>query len=106
MEIIMKNVRIGLFIVALFSLICMLAPCALAQDGGEGGPCCYNVPSGITSFTTGAIQLVNSVPLSQLSVPAETPVLAQMSSSMAAFITGKATGMTFLAEARKLNYVG
>jgi hypothetical protein len=101
----MKNVRIGLFIVALVSLICMLAPCALAQDGGDGS-CCFNVPSGITSFATGAIQLVNSVPLSRLSAPAETPVPVQMSSGMAAAITGKATGMMFLAQTRKLNYVG
>jgi hypothetical protein len=100
----MKNVRIGLFILALVSFICMLAPCALAQDGGEN-PCCYNVPSGIASINTSAIQLLNSTPMSRLSVPAEVPVSAQMTSGFTAVISGKATAMPFLAEARKLNHM-
>jgi hypothetical protein len=100
----MKKVRIGLFILALVSLICMLAPCVLAQEGGDDA-CCHNVPSGIASINTSVIQLLDSAPMSQLSVPAEVPVPAQMSSGMAAAITGKTTGMPFLADARKLNHV-
>jgi hypothetical protein len=100
----MKNVRVGLFILALVSLICMLAPCALAQEGGDGS-CCFNVPSGISSINTSAIQLLNSVPMSQLSVPADSLAPVQMSSGLAAVLTSKATGMPFLAEARKMNYV-
>ena len=101
----MKNVRIGLFIFALVSMICMLAPCALAQYGGDGSGCCFNVPSGTHSLNAEAIQLLNSAFLNQLSVPVEAPAPVQMSSGMAAAIAGKAAGMPFLAETRKLNYV-
>jgi hypothetical protein len=105
MEIKMKNVRIGLSIFVLVCLVCVFAPCASAQEGGDDDPCCHNVPSGIHSLNSGAIQMLNSAPLNELSVPAEAPAPVQMSSDTAAFITGKTTGMPFLAEARKLNYV-
>jgi hypothetical protein len=88
----MKNVRFGLFILALACLICMLAPCALAQEGGDD-PCCYNVPSGITPNIS-TLPLLYSAPVSQLSVPAEMPVPDQL-----------LYGMPLLADARKLNYM-
>jgi hypothetical protein len=99
----MKNIRTSLFILASVCLIGLLVPCgAFAQDG-EDDPCCFNVPSGITSPNFSSIQLLSGIPMSLLSVPAEMPV--QMSSGVAAVIAGRETGMPFLAEARKLNYV-
>jgi hypothetical protein len=89
----MKNVRFGLFILASACLIFMLAPCALAQEGGDDG-CCFNVPSNIPSLNISILPLLYSAPVSQLSVPAEMPVPDQM-----------LIGMPLLADARKLNYV-
>ena len=100
----MKNVRFGLFILASACLICMLAPCALAQEGGDD-PCCFNVPSAITSSNISAVQLLYASPMDQLSAPVEVTVPDQMLSGMTAVVTGKASGMPFLSEARKLNYV-
>ena len=61
----MKNLKSGLFILFLVSLICVFVPGrALAQDGSDD-PCCHRVPSSITAVNSsvlqGEIELINSI---------------------------------------------
>jgi len=61
----MKNLRSGLFLLVLVSLICVFVPGrALAQDDSDD-PCCHRVPTSITavnsSVVQGEIQLIKSI---------------------------------------------
>jgi hypothetical protein len=52
----MKNLRSGLYILALVTLICVFVPgSALAQDPGDD-PCCHRAPTGVTTLDIGIIQ--------------------------------------------------
>jgi hypothetical protein len=100
----MKNLRSGLYILVLASVICLFIPGrAVAQDDGDV-PCCHT-PPGITASASGVVQpgiqlsqtANNDLAIDAQSNPADTPVPDHLSLTASA-ITGKATEIPLVKE--------